>query len=255
MLFYGYNFTVSPPQEQVLTSGNTQIGVIPELSLVTHFQVGAWPVLYRPAESGNVKRWGIPLMIPNFGRVADGLFVEKGTSCQSWFGRNLPWTVTRQDAASISIQLVSSPATLRSYPYAFTFTATISAGEGTLTYHLLMENRSAETMPIAPGFHPYFTIDQQEKPRLAVETLPDFAPQDVQWDLHPPDTHYPFSHQVTIQVPRYGALTIAEVPVAGPTPLPICRSGPSQLLRPIMPLSVSNQLSPTRTALIALPIG
>ena len=204
------------PQEQVLTSGNTQIGVIPELSLVTHFQVGAWPVLYRPAESGNVKRWGIPLMIPNFGRVADGLFVEKGTNLpMHGFGRNLPWTVTQQDASSISIQLISSPATLSSYPYDFAFTATISAGEGTLTYHLLMENRSAETMPLAPGFHPYFTIDQQEKSRLVVDTLSGFAPQDVQWDLHPPDTHYPFPHQVTIQVPRYGALTIAELPVAG----------------------------------------
>jgi hypothetical protein len=57
------------PRERVLTRGNTLIGVIPELCLVSHFQVDSWQVLYRPAETGNVKRWGLPLMIPNFSRL------------------------------------------------------------------------------------------------------------------------------------------------------------------------------------------
>src|SRR5437660_12314067 len=68
------------PREYVLTSGNTTIGVIPALSLVSHFQVGSWQVLYRPIETGNIERWGIPLMIPNFSRLKDGIFKEKGTT-------------------------------------------------------------------------------------------------------------------------------------------------------------------------------
>ncbi len=143
--------------EQVLTCGNTQIGVIPHLCLVSHFQVGNWPILYRPSVTQNVKRWGIPLMIPNFGRLSNGLFQEKGTTLpMHGFGRNLPWTVVQQDQHKISLQLSANEATLAVYPYAFVFTATIEVSLATLTYVLEMENRSDEVMPVAPGFHPYF---------------------------------------------------------------------------------------------------
>src|SRR5437667_4197917 len=106
------------PREHVLTSGDTTIGVIPELCLASHFQVGPWQVLYRPQETGNVKRWGLPLMIPNFSRLKDGIFKEKGTSLPiHGFGRSLPWTVTDADSSSLSMQLNSSDATRHDYPY------------------------------------------------------------------------------------------------------------------------------------------
>ncbi len=203
-------------REQVLTHSDTKIGVIPELSLVSHFQVGPWEVLYRPAETGNVKRWGLPLMIPNFSRLKDGIFKEKGTTLPiHGFGRSLPWTVVAQNDTSINIQLTSSDATRPYYPYDFVFTATIAAGDGALTYTLAMENRSNEVMPIAPGFHPYFTVAQEDKPRLVVDTLPGFDVSSFQWDTKPPDNPYPFPHAVTIQFPRLGALTIAELPQEG----------------------------------------
>src|SRR5919109_3206198 len=125
------DFTNFPmPRERVLTSGNTTIGIIPEICLVSHFQVGPWQVLYRPMETGNVKRWGLPLMIPNFSRLKDGIFKEKGTTLPiHGFGRNLPWSVVEQEATRISIQLNSSAATHTNYPYEFTFTATIVAAE------------------------------------------------------------------------------------------------------------------------------
>ncbi|GCE10154.1 aldose epimerase family protein [Tengunoibacter tsumagoiensis] len=203
-------------REQVLRSGETTIGVIPELSLVTHFQVGSWPVLYRPAQTGNVKRWGIPLMLPNFGRLPDGLFEEKGTTLpMHGFGRNLPWSVIQQDDRSIRFQLNDSAETQAVFPYAFTFTATIEAHEQTLTYTLVLENRSAEVMPLAPGFHPYFTVAQEEKSRLIVSGLNEFSPLEVEWATQPPDVHYPFPHSVTVTVPSYGTFTIAEQPVNG----------------------------------------
>ncbi len=203
-------------RERVIRSGNTAIGIIPELSLVTQFQVDAWEVLYRPAETGNVKRWGLPLMIPNFSRLKDGIFQEKGTTLPiHGFGRNLPWTVTEHTETSISIQLTSSDATRHDYPYEFTFTATIAVSEGTLLYTLTMENRSDEIMPIAPGFHPYFTVAQEEKPHLVVETIPGFSVDNFQWDIKPPDNPFVFPHSVTIQVPQHGTLTIAELPDEG----------------------------------------
>ncbi len=203
-------------REHVLVSGDTTIGVIPEICLVSHFQVGSWQVLYRPSETGNVKRWGLPLMIPNFSRLKDGIFKEKGTTLpMHGFGRNLPWTRIAQDESNISIQLTSNDATRASYPYEFTFTVTVTASEKTLSYLLTMENRGDETMPIAPGFHPYFSVAQQDKPDLVVEGLPGFDVRAFDWNNHPPDNPYPFPHDVTVQFPRLGTLIIAEVPTSG----------------------------------------
>ena len=201
-------------REQVLRSDDTIIGVIPELCLVSHFQVGGWPVLYRPLETGNVKRWGIPLMIPNFGKLQDGIFKEKGTTLpMHGFGRNLPWTVVSREDTSISMQLSSSAATRGDYPYEFTFTATVAAGEGTLMYTLAMENRGDDVMPIAPGFHPYFGIVQQDKARLITDGPVGFAVSAFQWDSNPPDNPYPFPHQVTLEIPNRGTLVIRELPL------------------------------------------
>ena len=230
------------PRERVLTYGNTTIGIISDICLVSHFQVlpfepaepqgrsgssvagshfqaGPWQVLYRPEETGNVKRWGLPLMIPNFSRLKDGIFQEKGTSLPiHGFGRNLPWAVTEQNEASLTMQLSSSDATRPGYPYEFTLSARIEAGNGTLTYTLTMENRSDEAMPIAPGFHPYFTIAQEQKSALVTDGPPGFAVQDFDW-VEPysgiPDNPYPFPHSVSIQFPGRGTLTIAELPQEG----------------------------------------
>lgn len=203
-------------RERVLTYGNTTIGIISEICLVSHFQVGSWQVLYRPEETGNVKRWGLPLMIPNFSRLKDGIFQEKGTTLPiHGFGRNLPWSVTEQNETSLTMQLSSSDATWPSYPYEFTFSARILAGEGTLTYTLTMENRSDEAMPIAPGFHPYFTVAQEEKAALVTNGPPGFAVGDFDWVEHIPDNPYPFPHALHLQFPGRGALSIEELPQKG----------------------------------------
>lgn len=200
-------------REKVLTSGNTTIGIMSEICLVSHFQVGDWRVLYRPDETGNVKRWGLPLMIPNFSRLKDGIFQEKHTTLPiHGFGRTMPWTVTEEDGTRLSMQLLSSDATRQSYPYEFTFTATIEAGAGTLTYTVTMENRGDETMPIAPGFHPYFAVAQEDKSRIVADGLPGFHISDYDWVRNIPDKANPFPHRVTVQIPRGGMLTIEEIP-------------------------------------------
>ena len=206
----------SHPDEYVIRQGTTSVGVMPAICLVSHFQVGPWPVLYRAEETHNVKRWGLPLMIPNFGRLQNDLFVEKGTTLPTHgFGRALPWPVIDHSADSITLQLESSEATQTSYPYEFSFTATIAVSTETLLYTLTMENRGTETMPIAPGFHPYFNVAQQEKSTLLVDGLDDFDAKRIFWDTQPPDTHYPFPHRVTIEIPQYGILTISEQAVDG----------------------------------------
>lgn len=208
------NFPTS--RERVLTCGNTAAGVIPNICLVSHFQVDSWQVLYRPSETGNVKRWGLPLMIPNFSRLKDGIFKERGSTLPiHGFGRFLPWTVIEMDTRHLAMQLTSSDATLTNYPYEFIFTANIAVGEGKLTYTLTMENRSNEDMPIAPGFHPYFAVAQSEKANIVTDGPPGFDVQSFDWVQRIPDNPYPFPHQVTIQIPEGGTSTIAEIPQDG----------------------------------------
>ncbi len=203
-------------RERVLTAGNTAVGVIPDICLVSHFQVGSWQVLYRPMETGNVKRWGLPLMIPNFSRLKDGIFKEKGTALPiHGFGRNLPWTLVEMDGTHLAMQLSSSESTLRDYPFEFIFTANIAVGEGTLTFTLTMENLSNEDMPIAPGFHPYFAVAQSEKANVVTDGPPGFDVHAFDWVEHIPDNPYPFPHRVTVQFPAIGTVIITEVPQNG----------------------------------------
>src|SRR5258708_28210046 len=104
-------------RERVLSSGSTTVGVIPDICLISHFQVGPWQVLYRPEETGNVKRWGLPLMIPNFSRLKDGVFKDKDTTLPvHGFGRVLPWTVTEAVDSYLFMQLNSSDATRTTFP-------------------------------------------------------------------------------------------------------------------------------------------
>lgn len=208
--------TLPTARERVLRFGETIIGVMPDICLVSHFQVGDWPVLYGATTTGNMHRWGLPLMIPNFSRLKNGVFLEKNTKLPiHGFGRLLPWNVTAQNETSLTMQLVSSDATRASYPYEFTFTAAIAAGEGTLMYTVTMENRGDETMPIAPGFHPYFAVAQQDKARVISSGPPGFTASAFDWDNHPPDNAYPFPHRVTVEFPGRGTLTIEELPING----------------------------------------
>jgi galactose mutarotase-like enzyme len=199
-------------REWVLRSGNTLVAVIPAICLVSHFQVGSWEVLYRPRQTGNVRRWGLPLMIPNFSRLARGIFQEQGTSLPlHGFGRLFPWQVLAYETAQLTLQQESSQLTRKSYPYDFVFTVQIAVTAQTLTYTLTMQNRGAQAMPIAPGFHPYFSVAQAAKAALRVEGLAGFAATAWDWERQPPDTPYPFARQVTIHFPGAGTLTIAEV--------------------------------------------
>ena len=204
-----------PTQREItLSSGDTTIGIIPENNLVSHFQVASWQVLYRPEQTGNMMRWGLPLMLPNFGPLKGNIFREAQTQLPPHgFGRLLPWTLLSQSKASVTLQLVSSDLTRGSYPYEFTFTTTVTAGDGTLTYTLRMENRNDIVMPIAPGFHPYFAIRQADKPSLITD-IQGFDAAAFDWEATPPNHLYPFPHSVAVQIPHKGTLTIAELPIA-----------------------------------------
>ena len=181
-------------------------------------------------------------MIPNFSRLKNGIFKEKDTLLPiHGFGRSLPWTVIEQDSSRISIQLMSDAEIRYNYPYDFIFTAAMVAGEEMLTYTLTMENYSDEVMPIAPGFHPYFAVAQQDKAKLAIDGPPGFDISAFQWDTNPPDNPYPFPHRVTVRFPVVVLLLLLNCQASTGIRLPICKFSASQHQRPITSLCVLSQ--------------
>jgi galactose mutarotase-like enzyme len=84
-----------------------------------------------------------------------------------------------------------------------------------LTYTLTIENHGEESMPIAPGFHPYFTVAQEKKPALVTDGPAGFSVGDFDWATSIPDSPYPFTHTVRVEIPGSGVLTMEELPQDG----------------------------------------
>lgn len=201
--------------ELVLRSGDSVLGVMPQGNLVSYWHIDNWDVLYRPYETGNLHRCGLPLMIPNFSRLQDGIFLDKQTHLpMHGFGRDQLWQVLHQSEDAIALELKSSPETSAIYPYNFTFRVFYGLktnGERRMFfYRLTMENHGQETMPVAPGWHPYFTVAQEQKAQVIVSGVEGFSAQDWDWDQHPPDQAFPFRGQVQLGFPQ-GVITIEEI--------------------------------------------
>ena len=75
---------------------------------------------------------------------------------QHGFGRRLKWNVTAKSADSVTMELRDNPTTLPSYPFSFRQQLTYRLTQGRLVWEQTVENLSAEPMPFASGFHPYF---------------------------------------------------------------------------------------------------
>ena len=86
---------------------------------------------------------------------------------QHGFGRRSNWTVIHQDTTSLTMELVDSEATRAVFPFAFGHRITYRLVNGRLHWEQVVENRSAEVMPFATGFHPYFAVPLTSKSERA----------------------------------------------------------------------------------------
>ncbi len=82
---------------------------------------------------------------------------------QHGFGRRSRWSVAAQTADSVTMELCDSDATRASYPFAFRHCLTYRLDKGRLHWEQVVENRSAEPLPFATGFHPYFQVPLSTK--------------------------------------------------------------------------------------------
>lgn len=164
-----------------LTDGAAQsvLEVVPDRGgIVTRWAIQGQELLYldrdRYQDPNLSIRGGIPILFPICGNLPDNRYQlpsgETGILKQHGFARDLPWMVTGsdlRDAASITLTLDATPATLAAYPFQFRLDFTYRLQGNQLEIIQNHHNLGDRPMPFSSGLHPYFNV--ADKSVLAID--------------------------------------------------------------------------------------
>jgi len=182
--------------EIVLRNEKATVGINAEGGYVTSWRVldsqNVWKdILYTGSQ---LKRSGIPILFPYFGKAAKWP--------QHGFGRDCKWKVIEKQELLTTMELRSedlSDETHEWYPYNFVTRIGVAIGAtGDLLYSLEVNNLGKEAMPISPGLHPYWAIPHADKKNIRADGIVGFDATIIDWDQSPPDNRYDFSKEVVI---------------------------------------------------------
>lgn len=164
------------PSTYVLSDTDTaaRLELIPDRGgLVTQWQVEGQDIFYfdsdRFANPQLSVRGGIPILFPICGNLPDDQYSLDGQTYglkQHGFARDLPWQVTHQDvtgAASLTLELTSSEATIARYPFDFKLAFTFRLQGHVLEIEQQFTNLSDRPMPFSSGLHPYFLVKDKSQ--------------------------------------------------------------------------------------------
>ncbi len=113
------------------------------------------------APDGSKKqRGGCHVCLPNFGPGGMSDQVQHG------FGRHMVWSVARQTQSSITLELPNGDDEYQDLSSQLTYSLTDSS----ITMTLKVANNGVDEMRIAPGFHPYFAMSDDEG-RVAIDDI------------------------------------------------------------------------------------
>ena len=113
----------------------------------------------------DISHSGIPLCFPNFGPLKNGVLLvdgEKYPMKQHGFIRDSIFQLSEQGTDTLKYTLKSDEDFLRVYPYEFNFSVEYKILANGLKISLSMKNDSQRTMYLAPGVHPYFSIEDPQ---------------------------------------------------------------------------------------------
>jgi D-hexose-6-phosphate mutarotase len=146
-------------------------------------------------QGSSVKRTGIPLLFPHFGKSAK--YRMHG------FGRDSVWKIRRHEESTVELslsgELLDDKARVE-YDYKFEAHAKVSVSENKLDYELTVRNRDVTPLPIMPGLHPYWKINHEEKTGLVINGLKEFDARKVNWTEAPPDNVYDYAGEVKVDL-------------------------------------------------------
>lgn len=145
-------------------------------AIVTSFRIAERELLYMDEStltdaSKNV-RGGNPVLFPTPGKLEGDAWMyagRQGSMKQHGFARTLPWAVketSTDDAASVTLQLISTPETRSQFPWDFDarFTFALRGTQLRITHRV--QNTSDTPMPYGVGFHPYFRVTDKSTARI-----------------------------------------------------------------------------------------
>jgi galactose mutarotase-like enzyme len=167
-----------------LSDGAARAEIVPARgAIVSRFEVGGTQVLYldRATLEDSTKnvRGGVPFLFPTAGRLQGDRYRGREMK-QHGFARNMPFTVERRDARSLTLSLVATDETRARFPFEFRVELAISLAGPELRIAQRYQNLGDERMPLHVGFHPYFFVPEADKSRVAIETHATRAFDNVQ---------------------------------------------------------------------------
>ncbi len=117
---------------------------------------------------GDPALWGghAPILFPYTGRLPGGQFTVDGKVYQGeghGFARRFEHTMVRCESNILALELVSGPATLEKWPFAFRLESTFRLDGDTLHHSLRVKNTGDRAFTFGIGFHPGFAIPFDSK--------------------------------------------------------------------------------------------
>lgn len=173
----------------------SSIKVLPQGAYLTSWKIGDREILYQGSET---KRTGIPFLFPNF---------DAGPPLPNHgFGRISEWKKVEKSENFCHLQLTEkniSPEFRQIYPYQFTVDLKIKAIDNQLDYYFEVKNQSEKDLPLSPGLHPYWPIDNDKKSTILINNFSEFNPQNIDWENNSPNDNYNFSGILEVKFPEY----------------------------------------------------
>ena len=173
----------------------------------------AWVnILYTGSSS---KRSGIPVLFPFANPLENDIFLKTGAKMtQHGFARNSEWNLIEasQEKVILSLNFNDLDQVFKSaFPFPFDLSLEVKLNQNnSIDYTLTLKNLGEFEMPIAPGIHPYFSLDHGDKPSLKIKEIPQFSAQAFPWNTQLFGEFYPFKKEIRASFPDYD-LNISEI--------------------------------------------
>jgi len=139
-------------------------------------ELGAWlieytidskDVLFQGIEyekDGVIKRrGGIPLLFPNAGKKIKFENIELN---QHGFARDMMWKKVEQKEDELILRLIDNTDSFKIFPFHFQAEVSFKINQDFLTLSLVVLNSDSVSIPLAPGFHPYFNLVKADRAKF-----------------------------------------------------------------------------------------
>ena len=146
--------------------GDEQSGFVMDsfgAKVLAFYQAGKNILFY---DEEDISHSGIPLCFPSFGPLVNGEFLrgtQKYAMKQHGFARDQEFVLVEQSEKSLTYELKANGETKERFPFDFVFRVKTSIEQNALIQEYAFTNLSNEKLPLSPGVHPYFAVQNPKE--------------------------------------------------------------------------------------------